>query len=238
MNKNIVRDAGRDITMIGGVFAHYRVAEYPSATGGVVTITNWRLTYIPQVVLALILPIAGVVGRTRRFWPMIGIWEQNAHANNSGRRVFNALTVLSLLVCFSTLAILFIAFFLRGALPSIATGYQRELWFERNEITLMGIFPYDAATIASLKPTHPGEKGPWHRATRIQSVPYWWIILLASAMPAARGALSVMNSRRKVRRSLVDQCPACGYDLRMSENRCPECGQAFARKMVVVAVAD
>ena len=55
------------------------------------------------------------------------------------------------------------------------------------------------------------------------NVPYWGIALLALAPGAIPWMWGV--SRRARRRRRV-QCPACGYDLRATPNRCPECGTA------------
>ena len=54
-------------------------------------------------------------------------------------------------------------------------------------------------------------------------VPYWSVVALASLLPVycltkVPGAL---RRRRRVRRGL---CVHCGYDLRASSDRCPECG--------------
>jgi hypothetical protein len=53
----------------------------------------------------------------------------------------------------------------------------------------------------------------------------WWLIaLLAALLPAvrlARFSATRLQLRRRLRAGL---CPACGYDVRASPRRCPECG--------------
>ena len=53
----------------------------------------------------------------------------------------------------------------------------------------------------------------------------WWLpMLLTAVLPAAR-LLGVSLRRLRLRRRLrAGLCPACGYDLRASPRRCPECG--------------
>lgn len=56
--------------------------------------------------------------------------------------------------------------------------------------------------------------------------PYWMAVLLAAALPAwsiTGGARGWLARRRHRRRGL---CPRCGYDLRATPGRCPECGHA------------
>ncbi|HEY2585846.1 MAG TPA: zinc ribbon domain-containing protein [Tepidisphaeraceae bacterium] len=57
---------------------------------------------------------------------------------------------------------------------------------------------------------------------------YWelvfplWLLPAAFALPVLlTWALAVIRRRRRIRHGL---CPACGYDLRASTERCPECG--------------
>jgi len=50
-----------------------------------------------------------------------------------------------------------------------------------------------------------------------------WFLLLVTVTPAAWRARRVVSG---VRRRRVGLCPACGYDLRATPNRCPECGSA------------
>jgi hypothetical protein len=50
-------------------------------------------------------------------------------------------------------------------------------------------------------------------------VPYWWPLMLTTPLPA------LWIARRIRRRSInVGLCPTCGYDLRATPDRCPECG--------------
>ena len=52
------------------------------------------------------------------------------------------------------------------------------------------------------------------------SVPHWFLALLFAILPAQH-LRAVVRSRRRRR---AGQCPRCGYDLRATPERCPECG--------------
>jgi hypothetical protein len=57
-------------------------------------------------------------------------------------------------------------------------------------------------------------------------VPDWLPVLLFALLPAHR--LAVLVQRRRRRR--LGLCPACGYDLRATPGRCPECGAAVPQR--------
>ncbi len=63
---------------------------------------------------------------------------------------------------------------------------------------------------------------PWLESASYDAliVPYWAIAVLAMIYPLLRGrrVVSAIGRRRR------GQCLACGYDLRASPERCPECG--------------
>lgn len=56
---------------------------------------------------------------------------------------------------------------------------------------------------------------------RQRVVPYWFLTAVAGA-PAAVVLLLRLNRRRRAR---AGHCRKCGYDLRASKDRCPECGR-------------
>jgi len=59
---------------------------------------------------------------------------------------------------------------------------------------------------------------PWPAVAGCLAVlPAWWLAKLARA-------------RRRKRRERENRCPFCGYDLRATPGRCPECGTAAAGK--------
>jgi hypothetical protein len=53
--------------------------------------------------------------------------------------------------------------------------------------------------------------------------PLWPIVLLFAGLPL----LKTLLQRRKRRRESQGFCRKCGYDLRASKTRCPECGLTF-----------
>jgi hypothetical protein len=56
------------------------------------------------------------------------------------------------------------------------------------------------------------------------SLPYWCLVMLFAGAPAGKVlAMALRRMRRRVRRSRGLR-PSCGYDVRASPARCPECG--------------
>ena len=55
-------------------------------------------------------------------------------------------------------------------------------------------------------------------------VPHWFLVTVTALSPAA-WATRRLRSRRRFRQG---RCQACGYDLRATPDRCPECGRVCA----------
>jgi hypothetical protein len=64
---------------------------------------------------------------------------------------------------------------------------------------------------------------PANTFDRTWTVPFWFVLLLFAALPA-RSVLVLTHHRRTRQRLVAGLCPTCGYDLRGSTERCPECG--------------
>jgi hypothetical protein len=73
---------------------------------------------------------------------------------------------------------------------------------------------------------HPQERGPFFSAASVLTVPYGAIAAVAMTVPIIEFALYVYRSRRAADRTHRGLCAMCGYDLRGSAGRCPECGAA------------
>ncbi len=55
---------------------------------------------------------------------------------------------------------------------------------------------------------------------------YRTLFLITAAFPSTLATIRLRKRLVKVRRSRMGLCPRCGYDLRASPDRCPECGAA------------
>lgn len=56
-----------------------------------------------------------------------------------------------------------------------------------------------------------------------RSVPLWLFVVLGCIVPSA-WLLTFLHTLRQAARSRAGRCRTCGYDLRASRGRCPECG--------------
>lgn len=57
--------------------------------------------------------------------------------------------------------------------------------------------------------------------------PYWIALGLCLLYPIASSAAALKEFVRRTRRENSGCCPECGYDLRASVHRCPECGRTI-----------
>jgi hypothetical protein len=64
--------------------------------------------------------------------------------------------------------------------------------------------------------------------TRLIQVPHWALILCFAAAPSCW--MYGLLKRRARKRSLAGVCTVCGYDLRATPDRCPECGTIPLKK--------
>ena len=57
------------------------------------------------------------------------------------------------------------------------------------------------------------------------TAPLWFVFGALAVLPA----LTMRSAVRKRARRMNGLCPTCGYDLRATPDRCPECGKIPAR---------
>jgi len=69
----------------------------------------------------------------------------------------------------------------------------------------------------------PGKRPQYYTRGVVMVVPLWLIAGVTLILPAARGR-GMWRARRAARRRSRGLCPRCGYDLRATLDRCPECG--------------
>lgn len=59
-------------------------------------------------------------------------------------------------------------------------------------------------------------------------LPYWFVLLLTLVIPATWYRRHLGTAKLIERRRARCECVYCGYDMRASPTRCPECGRAMA----------
>ena len=78
----------------------------------------------------------------------------------------------------------------------------------------------------------PAIRDQWHRRldVPIRSVPFWPLAAVTAVGPALWAATGVRRWRIRRWRLAANLCPVCGFDLRATRDRCPECGAAAIAK--------
>jgi hypothetical protein len=69
----------------------------------------------------------------------------------------------------------------------------------------------------------------WGFHVRALMIPIWLIVPLLLVLPA----FQVTTARRNRRRQNIGRCRNCGYDLRATPDRCPECGMVPAGRVEI-----
>src|SRR4051812_33728965 len=63
----------------------------------------------------------------------------------------------------------------------------------------------------------------------VVGVPYWFALAFCGTLPVLRLSWAARSRIEHEQRGL---CPTCGYDLRATPDRCPECGAVPAAKAI------
>jgi hypothetical protein len=165
------------------------------------------------------------------------------------RRLLNLLTALSLLLCVAV-CVLWVGSHRGGATVTWAGGGRWCFVTVYPGYVIAGDVPDPSGSGGGLRslPRAVEMNVSWPRTTRSYSVagvgyttspipgggadrylavPFWLLVTLPAPLPAVWAAAS---ARRRLRvriaahRSGLGRCASCGYDLRATPERCPECG--------------
>jgi hypothetical protein len=148
-----------------------------------------------------------------------------------GRILLNAATLLWVLLFLATLALWVFSYFAYDAVGFWASPAERRVYgLISKEGTVCFVRLAEVSGGSRWKWRHDPDKrsGPSFGGTAgfvfqharerfVVGMPYWAVCLLLVSLPALRWA-------RAHRRPAPGHCPACGYDLRATPERCPECG--------------
>jgi hypothetical protein len=156
------------------------------------------------------------------------------------RHLFNLLTLLSLLLCAATLA-LWVAGYGRPAPLRLSHERGQAEWVLATYQGVAGVsirsenYPADTRRDVAVGWEYgPYELGYKSRGVRGPDPVSWWSFRLKTPcwLPAIAFALmparwwTLLQRRRRDQRIRRGLCGACGYDMRATPQRCPECGAA------------
>ena len=142
---------------------------------------------------------------------------------------------LSLSLCFSTLALWARSYWRTDVAWTMARGYVVGVNSETGRLLISGSAGWQPEARGGRRHTQRTDVALWQQVKRLfvfragdagggvwaLQVPHWSLCVAASA-PAL---LWLRRRRAEHRRRTAGNCRRCGYDLRASGERCPECGE-------------
>ena len=177
------------------------------------------------------------------------MWYGVSRHEDMKRFLFNSFSILSLALCLITAALWGRSQFVTYSAGRGWSHFGLEAETFRGAISLLYVtdeskpdqhWNVDASPPESVDDEAAGRMFPFHHhfagfvivagpvyGARVMdlAVPFWFIILMLLILPAIRLRTALRERRHRKR----GHCESCGYDLRASLDRCPECGTAFAK---------
>ena len=140
------------------------------------------------------------------------------------RRLFSILSIVSLLLCVAMCA-LWVRSFMIGDYVVFATGrHGCHISIARGDCRLVLSRGVGLEANGERVFSRPLEQvGEYRSGSGALYLPFW-------LMTAATALAWMAFYRRSRKPHVMGHCPACGYDMRATPDRCPECGAAQAAK--------
>ena len=154
------------------------------------------------------------------------------------RIIFNALTMLSMLLCMVTVGLWVRSYRVADGVMLISSPPKAIVWSQRGRAILFESYSKNFSTVrysncpASVSLGFDSEVNStvyfWRlwgftasgsNGASFIAVPYWFFTVLSASPFVAAVCL-----RSKMKKGRLGYCDACGYDLRATPDRCPECG--------------
>ena len=150
-------------------------------------------------------------------------------------RAFTLAAALSLFLCLVTIAIWVRSYFIADRVTFNCRGAFIEVWSTGDRVLVRRCADVPSAFSYSSEKAGQWRLPPfqWRMGGRVQRivVPFWILVCVWVAMPLLWHQ-HFRRMRRREERARRGLCVACGYDLRATPGRCPECGRSVISTVV------
>jgi hypothetical protein len=178
-------------------------------------------------------PKAGFGGTRGQFFRQVSLTA----VTRPRRILFDSVSLLSLLVCLSTAAMWVHSYW--GVAGDVVVSGRKWHWASLdgrfvvhnaadhflNTLERMGI---DPQKFAVGQPIQPPQRRPEPMKLVQIRIPYWPVVIASAVLPL----IWFHGWRRRRAERHIGRCPTCGYDLRGTPDRCPECGTVSGESSV------